>query len=60
MANNENIVLPFKLHDHRLKPDYNVAVRLPASIAVVELVFIARCVVFWVAILESVVFSIQL
>lgn len=52
MTNNKNIVLSLKLHDDRLEPDYDIAVRFPTTIAIVELVFVARCVVFWVAFLD--------
>ena len=48
VADNEDVLLPLELHDDGLEPDDNVAVRLAATVAVVELVLVAIRKVIWV------------
>ena len=51
MAHDQDIILPLQFHDNRFQPDDDVSIRLAAPIPVVELIFVACCVVFRVAIL---------
>jgi hypothetical protein len=48
MPNDQDIFLPFQLHNDRLQPDDYISIRLSASISIVELVFVPSYVVFWV------------
>lgn len=58
MTNDQDVALPFQLHDDGLEPDDNIAVRFAASVSVVEFVVISALVVFRVFFL--VVFSLSL
>lgn len=53
MANDEDVLLPLELEDDRFEADHDVAVRLAAAVAVVELVVVARVVVFGIVFLRS-------
>ena len=52
MSDNEDVLLPFQLHDDRLQPDHDIAVRLSTSISVVELVIISRLEIFRIFVLS--------
>ena len=43
VSNDDDVFAALKFHDNRLKADYNIAVRLSATVAVVVLVFVASC-----------------
>lgn len=53
MANDEDVLLPLELEDDRFEADHDVTVRLAAAVAVVELVVVARVVVFGIVFLRS-------
>jgi hypothetical protein len=55
MADDQDIVLPFQLHDHRFQPDHHIPVTLSASVSVVELVLVSRLVVLGVFLLNLLV-----
>lgn len=45
--------MPLELEDDRFEADHDVTVRLAAAVAVVELVVVARVVVFGIVFLRS-------
>jgi hypothetical protein len=53
VANDEDVLLPLELEDDRFEADHDVTVRLAAAVAVVELVVVARVVVFGIVFLRS-------
>ena len=53
MPNDQNVLLPLKLHDDRLQPDYHISIRLSTSIPIVELVVVPTLEVFWVFFLSK-------
>ena len=40
MSNDQNVLVPFKLHDDRFKPDDDISVRFASTIPVIELILI--------------------
>ena len=53
MTDDEDVFLPLEFEDDRFEADHDVAVRLAAAVAVVELVVVARVVVFGIVFLRS-------
>lgn len=48
MAHDQDVLLPLELENDGLETDHDVPVGLATAVAVVELVVVARVVVFWV------------
>lgn len=53
MTHDQDVLLPLQFENDRLESNNNVAVRLSTSVAVVELVVVARVVVFGIVFLRS-------
>lgn len=46
VTNDQNVLLPLEFKDDWLETNYNIPVRLATTVPVIELVIIARCVIF--------------
>lgn len=53
MTHDQDVALPLELHDDGLEPDHHVSVRLPAAVAVIELVVVPGSIVLGVVFLFS-------
>lgn len=53
VTDDEDVLLPLEFENDRFEADHDVAVRLAAAVAVVELVVVARVVVFGIVFLRS-------
>lgn len=52
MCDDQNVLAALQLHDDRLEPNHNVAIRLSTQIAVIVLVFVALGKVLGILLLD--------
>jgi hypothetical protein len=52
MCDDQDVLTALQLHDDGLQTDHDVAIRFSAKVAVVVLVLVALCKIFWVLLLD--------